>query len=145
MRRHRNQTWEKRKRKGNGFYFVFCILKKTQLVSPGVQSHEHIFVKGTHIEISRLAHQCLLNLNVASPRARGFIEEHPLPSIGKDAFLTHSCVLEGLQGNSDIDLATSVLVSFCQILPLPPQDEWSLVSGDLKTLKGLTADWLFLV
>lgn len=48
VRRHRNQTWEKRKRKGNGFYFVFCILKKTQLVSPGVQSHEHIFVKGTH-------------------------------------------------------------------------------------------------
>ena len=28
VRRHRNQTWEKRKRKGNGFYFVFCILKK---------------------------------------------------------------------------------------------------------------------
>lgn len=94
------------------------------------------FLSKEHIEISRLAHQCLLNLNVASPRARGFIEEHPLPSIGKDAFLTHSCVLEGLQGNSDIDLATSVLVSFCQILPLPPQDEWSLVSGRLEDPQG---------
>lgn len=144
MRRHRNQTWEKRKRKGNGFYFVFCILKKHNLCHQVFRAM-NTFLSKEHIEISRLAHQCLLNLNVASPRARGFIEEHPLPSIGKDAFLTHSCVLEGLQGNSDIDLATSVLVSFCQILPLPPQDEWSLVSGDLKTLKGLTADWLFLV